>query len=349
LELRGEPGAGILIGLTRRCPLSCAHCGTESTRSSEQAPAEWFDRFVASFRADDHPELMLISGGEAFLRPVLLKRMADRASEVGCRTMALSGMFWASERRIPPAIRRAIDSLDHFSASLDVFHEREVRRDDVYRVFDTLLSDGKDLSFHLVGLGPNDSYLAERTAEIRRIFDERVPILVNQVAAAGRAAAWLKQSLPADPGPVGPDPCTRAAWPLIAFDGTIVACGNDDIAHSGAPAHLRLGHAAVDGWPEVRARTSVSPMLRAIRTFGPRYVADRYGETTPCNGYCSTCARLSDEPALAERVAGAMGRDGARTVEQQTISLTRQAGPESFIRRYGMAEYAHLVTLGRRS
>jgi hypothetical protein len=308
-----------------------------------------FDRFVASFRANDHPELMLISGGEAFLRPALLKRMADRGREVGCRTMALSGMFWASERRIPPAIRRAVDSLDHFSASLDVFHEREVRREHVYRVFDTLLSDDKDLSFHLVGLGPNDPYLAERTAEICRVFDERVPILVNQVAPAGRAAAWLKQRLPAEPAAVSPDPCTRAAWPLIAFDGTIVACGNDEIAHSGAPAHLRLGHASVDGWPEVRARASMSPMLRAIRTFGPRYVADRHGEATACNGYCSTCARLSDEPALVERVAAAMSRDGARIIEHQAISLTRQAGPESFIRRYGMAEYAHLVTLGRQS
>jgi pyruvate-formate lyase-activating enzyme len=346
LELRAQPAAGILIGLTRRCPLSCEHCSTSSTMSSEEAPAEMFERFVASFRPDDRPELMVVSGGEAFLRPALLQRMADRARIVGCRTMALSGMFWASERRIPPPIRRAIDSLDHFSASLDMFHEREVRREDVYRVFDTLLSEGKDVSFHLVGLGPDDPYLVERTEEIRRTFDDRVPIVVNSVGAAGRAAAWLKLG-PAPEAAASPDPCTRAAWPLVAFDGTIVACGNDEIAHSGAPAHLRLGHVGVDGWPEVRARTTESPLLRAIRTFGPRYLADRYGESTPCNGYCSTCARLGGEPALTARVAVAMSGEGARTVEEQVISLTREAGPASFIKRFGMPKYAHLVTLAQ--
>src|SRR6188508_1920112 len=128
LALRPVPAAGVSLALTRRCPLSCAHCATRSTMSSEEGPAELFVGFVDSFGPDDRPEVLAISGGEAFLRPALVRELAERASLVGCRTMALSGMFWASERRIPPAIRRAIDALDHFSVSLDVFHELEVRR-----------------------------------------------------------------------------------------------------------------------------------------------------------------------------------------------------------------------------
>lgn len=312
---------------------------------SEESSAEIFVRFVDTFQPDDRPEVLAISGGEAFLRPALVRELADRASLVGCRTMALSGMFWASERRIPPPIKRAIDALDHFSVSLDVFHEREVRREDVYRVLETLVAEGKDVSIHLVGLDANDPYLAERSEEVHRIFDGRVPMLVNDVNSVGRAAQWLEKKeahVSTDA-----DPCTLAAWPLVAFDGTIVACGNDDVVDGPAPPHLRLGHAATDSWHEVRARCLASNMLRAIRTFGPEYLADRQGSgVVTCNGYCSTCQQLSTDPELEGRVAAMMARPSAGHLEEQATALQRSAGALSFMRRYGLPEYAELVTLG---
>lgn len=346
LALRAIPAAGISLALTRRCPLSCAHCATNSTFTSEEAPGEMFVRFVDSFTADDHPGVLAISGGEAFLRPALLQELAERAALVGCRTAALSGMFWAKARRIPPPIRRAIDALDHFSCSLDVFHEREVRRADVYRVLETLLSEGKDVSMHLVGLDADDPYLEERTEEIRDLFDGRVPMLVNAVNAYGRAAEWMEAQAPAAEGPGQPNPCALAAWPLVAFDGTVVACGNDDVVDGPAPAHLRLGHADADGWPAIRARTLTSGMLRAIRTFGPEHIAERQGSAIRCDGYCSTCLRLPDDPGLEARVEELMARPSSALVEEHVLALQRHAGATGFIRRFGMRRYADLVNLG---
>ena len=63
-----------------------------------------------------------------FARPELLRELAESARSVGTWSLALSGMYWARAPRIPPAIRRAIDALDHFSASVDVYHEKEVPR-----------------------------------------------------------------------------------------------------------------------------------------------------------------------------------------------------------------------------
>jgi pyruvate-formate lyase-activating enzyme len=347
LSLRAVPAAGVSLALTRRCPLSCAHCSTASTLSSEEGPAAMFVRFVDSFEPDDRPEVLALSGGEAFLRPSLVQELAVRANCVGCRTTALSGMFWADKGRIPPAIRRAIDELAHFSVSLDVFHEREVRREDVYRVLETLLAEGKDVSVHLVGLDADDPYLAERTEEVHRIFDGRVPMLVNGVNSVGRAARWLEEAEERSPELIDADPCTLAAWPLVAFDGTVVACGNDDVVDGPAPPHLRLGHAATDGWPEVRARTQASSMLRAIRTFGPQYVADRHtGGAVACNGYCSTCHKLGGNAEIDARVAELMARPSVGILEQQAVELQRSAGAAAFARRYAMAAYADLVTLG---
>jgi len=312
---------------------------------SEEAEAELFLRFVGTFEPDSRPEVLAISGGEAFLRPRLVRELAERAATVGCRTFALSGMFWASSRRIPPPIKRAIDALDHFSVSLDVFHEREVRREDVYRVLETLLAEGKDLSIHLVGLDAGDPYLVERSQEINRIFDGRVPMLVNDVNSVGRAAEWLDRRH--SPVSTDADPCTLAAWPLVAFDGTIVACGNDDVVDGPAPPHLRLGHASTDTWAQVRARCLASSMLRAIRTFGPEYLADRHGSgVVACSGYCSTCQQLSDDPELEPRVEAMMARPSSMQLEGLATSLQRSAGAVAFSRRYGLPEYAELVALG---
>ena len=88
-------------------------------------------------------------------------------------------------------------------------------------------------------------------------------MLVNGVNSVGRAREWLAE--PEDgpaPAAIEAEPCTLAHWPLVAFDGTIVACGNDDVVDGPAPAHLRLGHADTDGWPEVRERCLASSMLR---------------------------------------------------------------------------------------
>lgn len=343
--MRAFPAAGISLALTRRCPLSCAHCATNSTFTSEEAPAEMFVRFVDSFTAEDHPRALAISGGEAFLRPALVTDLAERAALVGCRTIALSGMFWAKSRRIPPPIKRAIDAIDHFSCSLDVFHEREVRREDVYRALDTLLAEGKDVSMHLVGLHADDPYLAERTEEIRERFDDRVPMVVNAVNGYGRAAEWLEDdsSTPSDE----PNPCTLAAWPIVAFDGTIVACGNDDVVDGPAPAHLRLGHAGVDTWPGIRARSQASSVLRAIRTFGPEHLVARHGSATiTCNGYCQTCRQFSDDPAFVAEVEAYMETPSGKLVEEHVFDLQRHASATGFIRRFGMPRYADLVALG---
>lgn len=348
LAIRAVPAGGVSLALTRRCPLNCAHCATNSTTTSEEAPAELFVRFVDSFTAEEHPEVLAISGGEAFLRPALVQDLAERAALVGCRTAALSGMFWASARRIPPPIKRAIDALDHFSVSLDVFHEREVRREDVYGVLETLLSEGKDVSVHIVGLDADDPYLVERTEEVRRVFDGRVPMLVNCVNAVGRALDWLdKADVSVGPRTSDPEPCTLAAWPLVAFDGTVVACGNDDVVDGPAPPHLRLGHAGVDGWATIKRRALASSMLRAIRAFGPEYMVDRQGSgVLTCDGYCSTCQLMSSDVLLETRVEEMMAGPTARIVEDQILALQQDAGPLSFARRYGLAAYADLVSLG---
>ncbi len=346
LAMRSIAGAGLSLGITRRCPLHCAHCSTDSTLSSEQGPAEMFLRFVDTFTPENHPQVIVMSGGEAMLRPHLVRDLALRSREVGTYSAALSGLFFAPSGRIPTPIRQAIRALDHFSVSIDKFHEQEVPRTDVYRILDTLLNDGTNLSVHLAGTGATDPYLENITDEIMTRFERRIPMIVNRFSHFGRARSWLPIDKEAAFVSDDPAPCGMASWPLVAFDGTIVACANDDVIVD-PPDHLRLGHASIDDWPTIRSRSIQSCTVRAIRLYGPGYVAAHFGHgNSHCAGYCQTCMNLPNDRPTRERIDRHMSKPSVQELEHQVETLHGEFGGVSFARRQTLPRYAELVTLG---
>ncbi|GAA2238180.1 MULTISPECIES: radical SAM protein [Kitasatospora] len=348
IGLRPVPAAGLLITLTRRCPLSCAHCSTSSTMAGEEPSDAQLLRFVSSFAAGDRPEVVLLTGGEPLLLPELARDLAESARAAGTRSVLLSGMFFARERRIPARVMRAVTAADHFSASLDAFHEREVPRAAVLHAVHQVREAGVPVSFHITGSGPQDPYLAEVTADIRREFADQVPMLVNEIRPMGRAAAWATASRPRPDGERAL-PCAMAAWPVVAFDGTVLACCNQQaVDRRPAPEHLRLGHIAEDDWRTVRRRSLASPVLRLLRTVGPAHLYARYAPESAGPGYCGTCRNLPQHP---EVLAGA-ARDGAGPVgellDREAARIQRAAGPVELLRRHGCPPYADLVALPHR-
>lgn len=372
MTLRPEPGAGLLLTVTGRCPLHCAHCSTAATMAAGEPDAERLRAFIGTFTPADHPSILMMTGGEPLLRPELVTALAATARAAGTRTALLTGAFFAGRAEgpgraapeplperapVPERIWRAITSVDHFSVSLDAFHEREVDRRAVFALIRRVLDAGVATSFHLVGTGPDDPYLADVTADIRRAFGDRVPMLVNSLRRVGRAASWAasKGAPNAAPnGAVPPDPeralpCSMAAWPVVAADGTVIACCNQEVVdRRPAPAHLTLGHIATDDWVSVAARVRESPVLRMIRTVGPSHLLHRYGAAERAGarpGYCEGCRMLGDHPgALAAVSAAASGPAGA-LLDRYAARGQVEAGAATLVRRHGCAPYADLVAL----
>ncbi|MBD0738415.1 radical SAM protein, partial [Streptomyces sp. CBMA29] len=332
MTLRPEPGAGLLLTVTGRCPLHCAHCSTAATMAADEPDADRLRAFVSTFTPAEHPSVLMMTGGEPLLRPELVTDLAATARAAGTRTALLTGAFFvgradhavgrldsgadplsvpaAVPAAVPERIWRAVTSVDHFSVSLDAFHEREVDRRSVFALIRRVLDAGVATSFHLVGAGPDDPYLADVTTDIRRTFGDRVPMLVNSLRRVGRAASWAaaNTALPgtalprtalrstALPCTTAPDPeralpCSMAAWPVVAADGTVVACCNQRVVdRRPAPRHLTLGHIATDDWQSVAVRARTSPVLRMIRTVGPAHLLHRYGgarQAAPRPDYCA--------------------------------------------------------------
>ncbi|MEU4169324.1 radical SAM protein [Streptomyces sp. NPDC026665] len=358
IELRPVPAAGLLATLTRRCPLSCAHCSTSSGPRGEDTPAEALRRFVGGFTPDDRPEVLMLTGGEPLLRPALVADLAALAAAAGTRTSVLSGMFFAADGRVPARILGALRHVDHFSASIDVFHEREVPRTAVFRAMHRIRESGIAVSFHVAGTAADDAYLADITGSIRTEFDDQAAVLVNHIRPVGRAAGWaaartvplrrreienplqgardenpLRSSAAENPPEAPPAPCAMAAWPTVAFDGTVAACCNQRVVDGRpVPEHLRLGHIAQDDWATIRRRCQESPVLRTIRTAGV--------------GSCTACRALARRPDALEAAERSGSRPAAGAMDVLGARLQRDAGAASLLRRYGSDRYAPLVLLG---
>jgi hypothetical protein len=359
--VRLRPGlcAGLLLTLTRRCPLACAHCSTASTMAGEEPDAGDLLRFVDSFTGADRPELVFLTGGEPLLLPGLVEDLAVAARRAGTRSVVLTGAYFARQGRAPRRIMRAIEAVDHFSVSLDAFHEREIPRADVFALLRRVLDMGIAVSVHAVGSGPDDPYLADLTAHTRRVFADRVPLLVNTVRKVGRAASWNNASPVTGPVASRPLPCAMAAWPTVAFDGTVVACCNQaTVDRRPVPAHLRLGHIRVDRWADVRARALASPVLRMVRVVGPTQLAARFAPAPDAArtvaeledaGYCGGCRRLSERPELVEAVGRVAAGPAGALLDRYAAQRQVAAGPVALLRRHGCAPYAHLVALTQRA
>ncbi|MET8840961.1 radical SAM protein [Streptomyces rubiginosohelvolus] len=368
---RPFPAAGLLLGLTRRCPLSCAHCSTGSGLFTRQEPdAGQLERFVGSFTAENRPDVVMLTGGEPLLLPALAERLSTLARNAGSRTALLSGMFFARSgalpgsrggasrvrrvgafpgRRsgaIPPAILRAIRSVDHFSASLDVHHEREVPRADVFRALHLVREEGVAVSLHLTGTGASDPYLADLTRAVEKEFDGQLPCLVNEVRPFGRAASWARAAR-TGPDPAAASPCPMAAWPVVAFDGRVVACCNQDtVDRRPVPPHLDLGHIAEDDWATVRRRALESPVLRMLRTVGPTHLAARYGSGPRPGSYCDGCRALGGDEAVAAGAQAVAGGAAGALLDMTAALRGSREGAQGIVRRHGCAAYAPLVVAG---
>lgn len=314
---------------------------------SEQSRPELFNRFVDTFTEASHPEFMAMSGGEALLRPALVKNLALKARASGTKSSVLSGLFFARKPGIPKSIKSAIDAVDHFSVSMDAFHEREVPRSNVFTVLNQLLDEGKHLSLHIAGEREDDPYLDDLVNLVQKRFGKRIPMLVNTLSPFGRAKTFFIQTASPSTTTVEASPCTMAAWPVVGFDGVVAACGNDNLIGR-VPSHLRLGDIRIHSWADIRSRCVDNAMQIALRTYGPEYLQTKFGSQgkTGCKGYCDTCINLGAQDAIQVGVSSQMLKPGARILGDSVVDLQLELGAVGFAKRYSHPRFAELVLLG---
>ena len=173
---------------------------------------------------------------------------------------------------------------------------------------------------HLVGLDADDPYLVERTEEIRERFDGRVPMLVNGVNSFGPRRGVARATEDARVADRRGEPVHArrvAARRLRRDDRRVRQRRRRRRPGAGAPAprprrrrRLARGHA--------RAALT-SAMLRAIRTFGPEYLAARHGsgDDHAATATARPAGSSPTIPGFVERVEAYMDAPSGALMEEQ--------------------------------
>jgi hypothetical protein len=206
--------------------------------------------------------------------------------------------------------------------SIDVFHEKQLGRQSVFGTLHQIQDAGIDISISTVGFGKDDPYLINLVDAVGKEFKNNVPIFVSSIAAVGRARDWdmSKQTdnVASSERKLAMDlnGCKYATWPVVTFDGNVVACCNQYVVDGPHPSHLIVGNIKDNDWEYVRRKLLDDAVLRAIRITGPVHIAKRFDSLDSCSGYCDTCMKLSGIENLSEKIKPWIETDGMKLIEK---------------------------------
>lgn len=294
-ESRAKPAAGIYITLTRKCPLRCEHCSTDSSPETNEAPdRQNLINFVKSFNETTSPRYLCLTGGEPLQLPELVTKLCNEAHRSNTKVVLYTGFFFASYPRIPYIIEKAIRQLDHLSISIDYYHEKQIGRKKIFDTLDRVLKLGPDISVSTTGINGDDPYLKNLLEDLKQKFGNTISVYVSYIEPVGRASQLVNitsndHSDYKDGYFYG---CKRCSWPVISFNGDIVACCNPDVVNKKYPNHLFLGNICDMKWKDIREKVLTSNILKAIRTIGPKTISKDVLKMKPAS-YCDTCFDLS--------------------------------------------------------
>lgn len=298
-QIRRERGRSMLLFLTDRCPVGCAHCSVDSRPGSPTiTDYGLFAEIVDWISGRAGIEVVGISGGEPFVERRGLLLASRRFSETGKRQVVFTSGVWASRDGTPEWVREVLRRCSCVYLSTDSFHAPGV---DDARFVRALCSVAAAGAWIVVQALDDGSTTGRVEALLREAFGESADLYaeVNRIAplANGRGRdvfAHTSRHRGEDFGP-----CALALSPMIRYDGMVTGCCNESVIMGHGPERLRRRASSGEEVGQAVARFHNDPLLRVIAgaglgalTLHPRFAA-LAGAEFAVN--CDLCWRMLDQ------------------------------------------------------
>lgn len=301
--LRRTPGRSVLLFLTDRCPVGCAHCSVNSQPDSPTiTDFSRFHEIVEAIAARPSIRLVGISGGEPFVERRGLTLAVSRLAEAGKALALYTSGVWASAHPpdwVRPLIRRA----SCVFLSTDAFHQDSVDADRFVRAAQLIAAESVWLIVQVLNLPEMvekaRSLLTAAFGEQHEAFAE---LSLVEPLPYGRAASIFAphQSRPGHTF----GGCNSLAAPVIRYDGVAVACCNERVIMGAGPDRLRSRCSNKAETLQALARFAEDPLLNMIGGAGagalvqhPRFAALAEREFTSICDLCWAAQALTDPSA----------------------------------------------------
>jgi hypothetical protein len=268
LHARATPAATVLLFITDRCPVGCAHCSVDSRPDSPRiTDFALFEEVVAALSTSDF-QLIGISGGEPFIERRGLGLATERLAAAGKDISIVTSGVWATSETPPPWISEVIRRCGCLVLSSDMFHSdvlpegrfsnaaRAVAREDVWIVTQVINEPGMVEHAH-----------ALLTAAFGPSWRDFAEIMTAPLLPYGRAAGLFQLT----PTTAGRDfgSCRLARSPVLRYDGVMSVCCNENVIMGRGPDRLRRTARDRESIAAALADLGGHALYRAIAAAGP--------------------------------------------------------------------------------
>ena len=264
LRLQALARHSLIIGTTRKCPLSCGHCITSSSPTVRSAT---LSRELAEIWAEDLPRLyfdglrhMTFSGGEPILALDAVACLTHAARTLGIKTYIATSGAWARTAAIAKRVVLRVGPVTNWDLGLDGWHADQMPLEVADRALSAICAAGGTVSIRMCEAEtPQKS--AEMEARITAMVRGRATVMRQSVRRIGRGAgngAVASVGLPERP-------CTSTGL-FLRGDGSTGPCCSG-LAYEDAREHpfdyglVRAPGDLVAAWRSWRR----DPLLRVMR------------------------------------------------------------------------------------
>jgi organic radical activating enzyme len=303
-QIRSQRGRSMLLFITDRCPVGCAHCSVDSRRNSPTiTDFELFGEIVDWICDQEGLEVVGISGGEPFVERRGLMLAAWRIADAGKRLVLYTSGVWGTSPQPPAWIREVLDRSTTVFLSTDAFHEEGVSDTAYVNAARAIADAGAWIVVQVIETEP----MVERAQRLlHAAFGDRwedfAELRTTTPLTAGRGANVFTRT-ESMPGHAF-SPCTMVASPMVRYDGLATGCCNESVIMGFGPKRLRRATRSGSELGAAIEAFHADPMLRAIGGAGlgaltahPRFadLADR--EFT---SICDLCWKVLGRTAEGE-------------------------------------------------
>jgi hypothetical protein len=310
-NLRSQYGKTVLLFITDRCPVGCAHCSVDSRPDSPMVTDyALFDEILAGIVDTPGIELVGISGGEPFVERRALPRAVGRLREGGTEVSVLTSGYWASGGRCQPWIATVLRQIGTIFLSTDSFHLGGVSRDRFRRAAGFIAEAGCRIVVQMLDQAQTHDYVRDVLTELYGAgWQQHADINLIPQLSVGRGSSVFQITARKALGSFGPCNATKA--PTIRYDGVLAGCCNEAVLMGAGPDALRRQVRdrrelvlALESFRTDRLLRTVGtvPMARLAALPGLAELDDTGYETI-----CGPCWRAHDIVARDPRAAAAVG------------------------------------------
>lgn len=317
---RWDSGDSVLLFITDRCPVGCAHCSVDSRPDSPRiTDLALFEHVVDELVDSDFP-MVGISGGEPFVERLGLPYAVERLADAGKHVVVYSSGFWARSELPATWICDVFSRMSSLVLSTDAFHQDSVSVDRFRNALCYATSVGVPVVVQVLDL-PGERELVEPLMAEARAQSPETPVDLSLIAPLpyGRARGLVPTPRPRSAESYGP--CRLARAPVIRYDGRAALCCNENVLMGAGPDYLRRSFDPTSPIGRDLRRAQSEPMLRVISRVGVGVLTQhpQAGELreTQTSGICEACwravTRLENSPddPLLRALAGLASKEAA--------------------------------------